>query len=362
VLGRVALESPGSFLDGSTKSSSKTKKASLKTDEMLASLSEAGIKSEDVNRPAKQFLIDVYKQLQEGNSLPVAGIDKKSIKKADTIRSFTAKVPKYEGKGQVKFTFNLSSVASAEKVRHAELHVRPIAYEHDEHEHRLKVNVFSDVGRIGKTVIYKLFAQTKTYGGYLVFDITKIIEDVLQKTKSNHERIVKINIKHEKSHKKQKRAAGLPIHVTEDDSILILYTQNKGFFKNFNTQINTAASSVQAQRGKRHVKRNVDKKQLCSKQELIINFKTLGWNEWIIFPRSFNAFMCDGRCPSPIGWSMDPTNHSILQSLMRISNNSVPKSCCVPTKLEPINMMYYENNELVIRQHEDMSVSTCGCR
>ena len=62
---------------------------------VLDSLARVGIESEEVNRPANQFLLAVYEQLQNGEgvgkTLPVAGIKKKAIDNADTVRSFTAK-------------------------------------------------------------------------------------------------------------------------------------------------------------------------------------------------------------------------------------------------------------------------------
>ncbi len=40
--------------------------------------------------------------------------------------------------------------------------------------------------------------------------------------------------------------------------------------------------------------------QLCSKRKLQIDFADIGWNEWIISPKSFEANYCVGRCPFPL--------------------------------------------------------------
>ncbi|TMS11408.1 Growth/differentiation factor 6-A [Larimichthys crocea] len=43
--------------------------------------------------------------------------------------------------------------------------------------------------------------------------------------------------------------------------------------------------------------------------------------------------------------------------------NSTPPSCCVPTKLSPISILYIDSgNNVVYKQYEDMVVEQCGCR
>lgn len=50
------------------------------------------------------------------------------------------------------------------------------------------------------------------------------------------------------------------------------------------------------------------------------------------------------------------------QSLLKYYHpNRVPAACCAPTKMSPLSMLYYENEELILRHHEDMVVEECGC-
>uniref|UniRef100_A0A8C4RCC0 TGF-beta family profile domain-containing protein n=1 Tax=Erpetoichthys calabaricus TaxID=27687 RepID=A0A8C4RCC0_ERPCA len=65
-------------------------------------------------------------------------------------------------------------------------------------------------------------------------------------------------------------------------------------------------------------------------------------------PKRYNAFRCEGECPSPVDESFKPTNHAYMQP------NRVPCPSCVPTKLSPLSMLYYENGEVTLRHHEDM--------
>ncbi|XP_078254612.1 growth/differentiation factor 6-A [Rhinoraja longicauda] len=113
--------------------------------------------------------------------------------------------------------------------------------------------------------------------------------------------------------------------------------------------------------GKRHGKRP---KSRCSKKPLHVNFKELGWDDWVIAPLDYEAYHCEGVCDFPLRSHLEPTNHAIIQTLMNsMDPNSTPPSCCVPTKLTPISILYIDaGNNVVYKQYEDMVVESCGCR
>ncbi|XP_073488100.1 growth/differentiation factor 6 [Aquarana catesbeiana] len=115
----------------------------------------------------------------------------------------------------------------------------------------------------------------------------------------------------------------------------------------------------------RHGKRHGRKSRLrCSKKPLHVNFKELGWDDWIIAPLEYEAYHCEGVCDFPLRSHLEPTNHAIIQTLMNsMDPGSTPPSCCVPTKLTPISILYIDaGNNVVYKQYEDMVVESCGCR
>ncbi|XP_029018150.1 southpaw [Betta splendens] len=101
---------------------------------------------------------------------------------------------------------------------------------------------------------------------------------------------------------------------------------------------------------------------LCRRVDMWVDFDHIGWDEWIVHPKRYNAYRCEGECPIPLDESFSPTNHAYMQSLLRHYHpERVSCPSCVPTRLSPISMLYYENDDLTLRHHEDMIVEECGC-
>nr|XP_045361049.1 growth/differentiation factor 6 [Camelus bactrianus] len=121
------------------------------------------------------------------------------------------------------------------------------------------------------------------------------------------------------------------------------------------------ATAFASRHGKRHGKKS---RLRCSKKPLHVNFKELGWDDWIIAPLEYEAYHCEGVCDFPLRSHLEPTNHAIIQTLMNsMDPGSTPPSCCVPTKLTPISILYIDaGNNVVYKQYEDMVVESCGCR
>ncbi|XP_026068792.1 growth/differentiation factor 5-like [Carassius auratus] len=114
-------------------------------------------------------------------------------------------------------------------------------------------------------------------------------------------------------------------------------------------------------RGKKPSKNPIPR---CNRKQLHVNFKEMGWDDWIIAPLEYEAFHCDGVCDFPIRSHLEPTNHAIIQTLMNsMDPRSTPPTCCVPTRLSPISILYIDSaNNVVYKQYEDMVVESCGCR
>lgn len=55
--------------------------------------------------------------------------------------------------------------------------------------------------------------------------------------------------------------------------------------------------------------------------------------------------------------------HNVTMSQVHLLKpDEVPKACCAPTKLSPISVLFYDdNNNVILKKHRNMVVKTCGC-
>ncbi|KAF6320876.1 bone morphogenetic protein 10 [Rhinolophus ferrumequinum] len=111
------------------------------------------------------------------------------------------------------------------------------------------------------------------------------------------------------------------------------------------------------------IRRNA-KGNYCKKTPLYIDFKEIGWDSWIIAPPGYEAYECRGVCNYPLAEHLTPTKHAIIQALVHLKNSQkASKACCVPTKLEPISILYLDKGVVTYKfKYEGMAVSECGCR
>jgi hypothetical protein len=116
----------------------------------------------------------------------------------------------------------------------------------------------------------------------------------------------------------------------------------------------------------------------CKRLDFIVNFKDIGWEKWIVYPRTFNAYTCSGSCSAPLTnndqnifktsnspqTDMQVTNHAQLMSIIEYKENRMDKmTSCVPTKFKPLKVIYINaEGEIDIQEYENMIVKQCGCR
>lgn len=102
----------------------------------------------------------------------------------------------------------------------------------------------------------------------------------------------------------------------------------------------------------------------CQRTNLYVDFTKIGWSGWIISPRGYNAYRCTGSCPFPLSEGLRATNHATVRSIMNALKLSqeAGKPCCVPDVLHPISLLYFDDEEnVVLKQYDDMVAGSCGC-
>ncbi|CAL8284052.1 unnamed protein product [Arctogadus glacialis] len=103
----------------------------------------------------------------------------------------------------------------------------------------------------------------------------------------------------------------------------------------------------------------------CSRKNLRVDFADIGWSEWVVAPKAFEAYYCSGTCGFPMPKATGPSNHATIQSIVRAVGISpgVPEPCCVPDQMSPLAVLYRdEARSPVLKVYPNMSVRSCSCR
>ncbi|XP_008436146.1 growth/differentiation factor 10 [Poecilia reticulata] len=105
--------------------------------------------------------------------------------------------------------------------------------------------------------------------------------------------------------------------------------------------------------------------RVCSRRYLRVDFADIGWSEWVLAPKSFDAYYCAGTCGFPIPKLAHPSNHATIQSIVRAVGivPGIPEPCCVPDKMNSLSVLFLDpDRNMVLKVYPGMSVDTCGCR
>uniref|UniRef100_H9H666 Inhibin subunit beta C n=1 Tax=Monodelphis domestica TaxID=13616 RepID=H9H666_MONDO len=107
--------------------------------------------------------------------------------------------------------------------------------------------------------------------------------------------------------------------------------------------------------------------QMCCRQEFFVDFREIGWNDWIIQPEGYAMNFCTGQCPLHVAGmpGIAASFHTAVLNLLKA--NGAPGttgggSCCVPTARRPLSLLYYDRDSNIVKTDiPDMVVEACGC-
>lgn len=122
-------------------------------------------------------------------------------------------------------------------------------------------------------------------------------------------------------------------------------------------------------RNKRSVKmppmpRKRAKMEPCRRHSMYVDFRVIGFSDWVEAPSGYEAFYCHGSCNFPLAEHMNATNHAAMQMRLHAMNlEIVPQVCCIPTRLATQTLIYRDDDGVLqIRHYPEMTVAECGCR
>ncbi|NXX97266.1 INHBC protein, partial [Centropus bengalensis] len=105
--------------------------------------------------------------------------------------------------------------------------------------------------------------------------------------------------------------------------------------------------------------------RMCCRKEFFVDFKEIGWEDWIIQPEGYHMNYCAGLCPMHMAGipGLAASFHTAVLNLIKANNaDAAVDSCCVPTQRRPLSLLYYDRDSNIIKTDiPDMIVDACGC-
>ncbi|KAM5287933.1 inhibin beta C chain [Ctenodactylus gundi] len=107
--------------------------------------------------------------------------------------------------------------------------------------------------------------------------------------------------------------------------------------------------------------------RMCCKQEFFVDFREIGWHDWIIQPEGYAMNFCTGQCPLHVAGmpGIAASFHTAVLNLLKantVAGTVGGGSCCVPTARRPLSLLYYDRDSNIVKTDiPDMVVETCGC-
>lgn len=107
--------------------------------------------------------------------------------------------------------------------------------------------------------------------------------------------------------------------------------------------------------------------RMCCRQEFFVDFREIGWHDWIIQPEGYTMNFCTGQCPVHVAGmpGIAASFHTAVLNLLKANTAAGTTgggSCCVPTARRPLSLLYYDRDSNIVKTDiPDMVVEACGC-
>ncbi|XP_034049411.1 bone morphogenetic protein 2-like [Thalassophryne amazonica] len=313
------------------------------------------------SRKPPQFMVDLF------NAVTSSG--QKQILEGNIVRSFEER-----GQGGERFhLFKLSTFGREERMMKAEFRwfrtKQMFDFRSSYGPHFYKVDLYEVLDTREQPLRGNLITSRQVpvhTQGWEVFNVTQMVSKWLLRGQENSSILVATTLP------TGNRTESVHKEWTEKVTYLVLFSDNGRAGGASNTshpgQTQSAATiHTRSSRGRRAAPAfsPYSQRQSCQRVPLIVNFEEIGWSGWIISPRGYNAYHCKGSCPFPLGGNLRPTNHATVRSIMhalKLMTEDVGAPCCVPDRLHSISLLYFDEEEnVVLKQYEDMVALSCGC-
>lgn len=341
----------------------------LMKEDFLKKLNLSGVPQENRKVRPPQYMMDIYNKY---------AADKTSMPRSDVIRSFVIQDVTYSvrhgNKTQHRLLFNVS-IPSHEKISLVQLRLFTLwdGVKTSYNDFLASVNVYYVQNVQNTNILHFLDGRdvTEAINTWEAFDVTTAVRSWHESGHGAGE--LQVELEQDSDSLKD---GWLDISIGLEDNtsaVLIVFSDDLENRKSesMNEVMEMLLREKEAEflddyvhvdqhpRRKRKAKNNY-----CHRTSLKVIFKDIGWDKWIVAPPEYEAYECKGVCSYPLTDDLTPSKHAIIQTLVNLNDpKKANKACCVPTKLDPITVMYQEKGVVTVRQlFKDMKVAECGCR
>ncbi|KAK7134210.1 hypothetical protein R3I93_017576 [Phoxinus phoxinus] len=336
----------------------------FRKEDFLRKLNLSGVPHEHRKVQPPQFMMDLYNKYAS---------DKTSIPRSDVIRSFIIQDVIYSirhgNKTQHRLLFNVS-IPNHEEITSVQLRVFTL-WERSKStcaDRFTSIRVYGVEYKQDSNILQLLDGRdvTEARNTWEAFDVTSAVRIWQDSGSGAGELQVEI----------QQSCQSLDISMGLEDNgsaVVIVFSDDLGNRKG--ESMNEVKEMLLHENERIFVENHVPvdkhprkkrkaKDNYCRRTSLKVNFKDIGWDKWIVAPSEYDAYECKGVCYFPLTDDVSPSKHAIIQTLVNLSNpKKANMACCVPTKLDPIAVMYQERGVITVRHlYEEMKVAKCGCR
>ncbi|XP_053125895.1 nodal homolog 2-A-like [Hemicordylus capensis] len=371
------------------------------------SAAPAGLKRPHPALRYPAYMMQLYRALLAGRHLGQPILEGWALQEADSVLSLAAR-SYCQLEDHWAFSFDMTSISSSHEVRLAELRVHLLSFSLSRN---ITVSIYHSHNRTchgNQTCMDQFFlgsivsSPSFNHSSWKVFNVTSIlrfwlhqgvpsgndIPDVQQNLPKTYGAGDAIELQGRFGHD-SRQALPLMTNRGTDRALLVVFSKDKppvevsrspSLIRMVEMSKRIMFDKTSREGGGRRHRRNRKQMQrikgsgrrsstlgeegrpLCRKVDMMVDFEQTGWGDWIVYPKKFNAYRCEGDCPSPVDETFRPTNHAYIQSLLKLYQpNRVPCLACAPVKLSPLSMLYYDKGDMAVHHHEDMIVEECGC-
>ncbi|KAG9488650.1 hypothetical protein GDO78_004936 [Eleutherodactylus coqui] len=318
------------------------------------------------------YMMKLYKTLVENKDLKSP--ENHILETSDTVQSLTAKDFTVK-ENRLSLTFDLSPISRTDELQKAELrvHLPPLLKISN-----ITVNIYYVKNGPNKHFLGSVMTNIPSTVNttWTTFNITRLMENNLWgKQLTNHD-------EGEYSRKIKKRNVS-PLEFTTDQALLVFFIKHNPYSPSNapsllnplrTRRVNTmdmvafhrpkrSHSEIQLEHPRSIYPMAVDQcKSSCRKVDMVVDFKELGWDNWVMYPKMYNAYRCEGNCNLLRKENSMTTNYDYIKSFKLKDSERTECSSCVPLKMQPLTMMLHENGHLVLRYPGNMMIEECGFR